>query len=124
MVKRKVDGCKTKIIKDLRYFHVNTKLFLTDKEKAMLRDDYLPEQISKAIYGYKRSYGEHVIAIGFGYTIDKSDNKNWKVLRKYVVLETYLRLSEYRRRLIIVNNQQRHMRKIREALKIREILNS
>ena len=122
MAKRKVDGCKTTIIKDTRYFHVNTKLFLTEKEKAMVKDDYLPEKISKAIYRYKRSYGETVTAIGFGYTIDKSDNKNWKVLRNYVVLETYLRLSEYKRRLIIVNNQQRHMRKVREAFKSREIL--
>ena len=121
MAKRKVDGCKTTIIKDTRYFHVNTKLFLTEKEKAMVKDDYLPEKISKAIYKYKKSYGENVISIGFGYTIDKSDNKNWKVLRKYVVLETYLKLSEYKRRLIIVNNQQRHMRKIREAFKSYEL---
>lgn len=121
MAKRKVDGCKTTIIKDTRYFNVNTKLFLTGKEKAMIKDDYLPEKISKAIYRYKKSYGEHVIAIGFGYTIDKSDNKNWKVLRNYVVLETYLRLSEYKRRLIIVNNQQRHMKKVREAFKNHEL---
>ena len=117
MVKRKIDGCKTTIIKDIRYFHVNTKLFLTEGERNMLKDDYLPEKVSKAIYGYKRSYGEHVTSIGFGYTIDNSDKKNWKVLRRYVVLETYLRLNEYRRRLIIVNNQQRHMRKVKEVLK-------
>lgn len=122
MVKRKIDGCKTTIIKDTRYFHVNTKLFLTEKEKAMIKDDYLPEKISKAIYRYKRSYGETVTAIGFSYTIDKSDNKNWKVLRNYVVLETYLRLSEYKRRLIIVKNQQRYMRKVRKAFKSQEIL--
>lgn len=121
MAERKVDGCKTKIIKDTRYFYVNTKLFLTEKEKDMVKDDYLPEKISKAIYRYKRSYGETVMAIGFGYTIDKSDNKNWKVLRKYVVLETYLRLSEYKRRLIIVNNQQRHMKNVRETFKSHEL---
>lgn len=117
MVKRKIDGCKTTIIKSTRYFHVNTKLFLTEREKIMLNNDCLPEKVSKAIYGYKKSYGERVTAIGFGYTIDKSDNKNWKILRNYVVLETYLRLNEYRRRLIVVNNQQRHMKRIKEILK-------
>ena len=40
MVKRKIDGCKTTIIKSTRYFHVNTKLFLTEREKIMLNDDY------------------------------------------------------------------------------------
>ena len=116
MAKRKVDGCKTTIIKDTRYFHVNTKLFLTEKEKTILKKDFLPEKISKAVYRYKRSYGEHITAIGFGYAIDKNDRKNWKILRDYVVLETYLRLNEYRRRLIVVNNQQRHMKRIKEIL--------
>lgn len=117
MVKRKVDGCKTKIIKEAKYFRINTKLFLTEREKVLLSDDYLPKEVSKVIYGYKRSYGECVTSIGFGYTIDNSDNKNWKVLRKYVILETLLRLSEYKRRLIIVNNQQKHMKRIKEVLK-------
>lgn len=116
MVKRKINGCKTTIIKGTRYFNVNTKLFLTEREKYILEDDYLPNELSKAVYRYKKSYGENIISIGFGYTIDNNDNKNWKVLRKYVVLETYLRLNEYRRRLIVVNNQQRHMSKIKNVL--------
>ena len=33
MVKRKINGCKTTIIKGTRYFNVNTKLFLTEKRK-------------------------------------------------------------------------------------------
>lgn len=83
----------------------------------MLGTDYLPEKVSKAICGYKRSYGENITSIGFGYEIDKSDTENCKFLRSYIVLETYLRLNEYRRRLIVVNNQQRHMRKVKEVLK-------
>ena len=116
MAKRKIDGCKTTISKGKRYFNVSTKLFLTEREKYILKDDYLPNKISKAVYRYKRSYGENIITIGFGYTIDNNDNKNWKILRKYVILETYLRLNEYRRRLIVVNNQQRHMKRIKEIL--------
>lgn len=33
MAKRKIDGCKTTITKDIKYFQVNTKLFLTEKGK-------------------------------------------------------------------------------------------
>lgn len=117
MVNRKIDGCKTTIIKSTRYFHVNTKLFLTEKEKTIINTDYLSMKLSKEIYEYERLYGEKITAIGFGYTIDKSDSKNWKILRDYIVLETYLSLDEYRKRLIIVNNQQRYMRKVKEILK-------
>lgn len=74
-------------------------------------------KLSKEIYEYERLYGEKITAIGFGYTIDKSDSKNWKILRDYIVLETYLSLDEYRKRLIIVNNQQRYMKKVKEILK-------
>lgn len=35
MVNRKIDGYKTTIIKSTRYFHINTKLFLTEKEKKL-----------------------------------------------------------------------------------------
>ena len=117
MANRKIDGCKTTIIKSTRYFHINTKLFLTEKEKTIINTDYLSKKLSKEIYEYERLYGEKIIAIGFGYEIDKSDSKNWKILRDYIVLETYLSLDEYRKRLIIVNNQQRHMRKVKEILK-------
>lgn len=117
MVNRKIDGCKTTIIKSTRYFHVNTRLFLTEKEKTIINTDYLSMKLSKEIYKYERLYGEKITAIGFGYEIDKSDSKNWKILRDYIVLETYLSLDEYRKRLIIVNNQQRHMRKVKEILK-------
>lgn len=117
MVNRKIDGCKTTIIKSTRYFHINTKLFLTEKEKTIINTDYLSKKLSKEIYEYERLYGEKITAIGFGYEIDKSDSKNWKILRDYIVLETYLSLDEYRKRLIIVNNQQRHMRKVKEILK-------
>lgn len=117
MVNRKIDGCKTTIIKSTRYFHVNTKLFLTEKEKTIINTDYLSMKLSKEIYEYERLYGEKITAIGFGYTIDKSDSKNWKILRDYIVLETYLSLDEYRKRLIIVNNQQRYMKKVKEILK-------
>jgi len=117
MVNRKIDSCKTTIIKSTRYFHVNTKLFLTEKEKTIINTDYLSKKLSKEIYEYERLYGEKITAIGFGYEIDKSDSKNWKFLRDYIVLETYLSLDEYRKRLIIVNNQQRHMRKVKEILK-------
>lgn len=122
MVNRKIDGCKTKIIKSTGYFHVNTKLFLTEKEKTIINTDiintnYLSMKLSKEIYEYERLYGEKITAIGFGYEIDKSDSKNWKILRDYIVLETYLSLDEYRKRLIIVNNQQRYMRKVKEILK-------
>lgn len=117
MVNRKIDGCKTTIIKSTRYFHVNTKLFLTEKEKTIINTDYLSKKLSKEIYEYERLYGEKITAIGFGYEIDKSDSKNWKILRDYIVLETYLSLDEYRKRLIIVNNQQRYMRKVKEILK-------
>lgn len=117
MVNRKINGCKTTIIKSTRYFHVNTKLFLTEKEKTIIDTDCLSKKLSKEIYEYKRLYGEKITAIGFGYTIDKSDSKNWKFLRDYIVLETYLSLDEYRKRLIIVNNQQRHMKKVKEVLK-------
>lgn len=122
MVNRKIDGCKTTIIKSTRYFHINTKLFLTEKEKTIINTDiintdYLSMKLSKEIYEYERLYGEKITAIGFGYEIDKSDSKNWKILRDYIVLETYLSLDEYRKRLIIVNNQQRYMRKVKEILK-------
>lgn len=116
MVKRKIDSCKTIIIKGTKYFNVNTKLFLTESEKYILKDDCLPNEVSKAVYRYKKSYCENIISIGFGYEIDKSDTENCKFLRSYVVLETYLRLNEYRRRLIVVNNQQRHMSKIKNVL--------
>lgn len=117
MVNRKIDGCKTTIIKSTRYFHVNTKLFLTEKEKTIINTDYLSMKLSKEIYKYERLYGEKITAIGFGHAIDKSDSKNWKFLRDYIVLETYLSLDEYRKRLIIVNNQQRYMKKVKEILK-------
>nr|DAX57222.1 MAG TPA: hypothetical protein [Crassvirales sp.] len=117
MVNRKIDGCKTTIIKSTRYFHINTKLFLTEKEKTIINTDYLSKKLSKEIYEYERLYGEKITAIGFGYEIDKSDSKNWKILRDYIVLETYLSLEEYRKRLIIVNNQQRYMKKVKEILK-------
>lgn len=117
MANRKINGCKTTIIKSTRYFHVNTKLFLTEKEKTIINTDYLSMKLSKEIYEYERLYGEKITAIGFGYEIDKSDSKNWKILRDYIVLETYLSLDEYRKRLIIGNNQQRHMRKVKEILK-------
>ena len=117
MVNRKIDGCKTTIIKSTRYFHINTRLFLTEKEKTIINTDYLSKKLSKEIYEYERLYGEKITAIGFGYEIDKSDSKNWKILRDYIVLETYLSLDEYRKRLIILNNQQRYMKKVKEILK-------
>ena len=117
MVNRKIDGYKTTIIKSTRYFHINTKLFLTEKEKTIINTDYLSKKLSKEIYEYKRLYGEKITAIWFGYEIDKSDSKNWKILRDYIVLETYLSLDEYRKRLIVVNNQQRYMKKVKEILK-------
>ena len=79
MVNRKIDGCKTTIIKSTRYFHINTKLFLTEKEKTIINTDYLSKKLSKEIYEYERLYGEKITAIGFGYEIDKSDSKNWKI---------------------------------------------
>lgn len=53
MAKRKVDGCKTTISKGKRYFNITTKLFLTEREKTLLADDYLPKEVSKAVYRYK-----------------------------------------------------------------------
>ena len=114
MVKRKVDGCKTTIKRGSNCFIIRTKLQLTDNEiKITEKENHiLPNEVHRELHSYIRIKGEQLVSKIVG---GKFDNN--RTIEKYIAIETVVRIKDYNLRLSIVNNQQRHMKRIKEILK-------
>ena len=106
MVKRKVDGCETTIKRGSGCILIKTKLRLTDNE---IKNG---EKLYMKLNSYTKTKGEILVSKIIGNEFD-----NNKLTEKYVAIETIVRINDYNLRLSIVNNQQRHMRKVKEVLK-------
>lgn len=115
MAKHKIDGCKTTIKRESGCFLIQTKLQLTDNEIEITEKEkeVLPIEVRRVLHSYVRTKGEQIVSKIVGC---KFDNHSI-VTEKYVAIETIVRTTDYNLRLSIVNNQQRHMRKVKEVLK-------
>ena len=113
MAKRKVDGCFTTIKRVSGCFLIQTKLQLTDKEieSTEKESEVLPNEVRRELHSYKRTKGERIVSKIFGGKFNGN-----KTTEKYVAIETIVRIKDYNLRLSIVNNQQRHMKRIKEIL--------
>lgn len=114
MAKRKVDGCKTTIKRGSGCFLIQTKLQLNDNEIEITEKSIsvLPIEVRRELNSYIRTKGEQLVSKIVG---GKFDNN--RATEKYVAIETVVRTKDYNLRLSIVNNQQRHMKRIKEVLK-------
>lgn len=114
MAKRKIDGCKTTIKRGPGCFLIQTKLQLTDNEIEITEKEkeVLPSEVRRKLYSYIKTKGE-VLASKI---IGGKFNGN-RTIEKYIAIETVVRIKDYNLRLSIVNNQQRHMKRIKEILK-------
>ena len=114
MVKHKVDGCKTTIKRGPGCFFIQTKLKLTDNEIKITEkeNEMLPNEVRRELHSYIRTKGERIVSKIFG---GKFDNN--RTTEKYVAIESIVRTTDYNLRLSIVNNQQRHMKRVKEVLK-------
>lgn len=115
MAKRKIVSCKTTIKRIPGCFLIQTKLQLTDNEIEITEKEkeVLPSEVRRVLHSYVRTKGEQIVSKIVGC---KFDNHSI-VTEKYVAIETIVRTTDYNLRLSIVNNQQRHMRKVKEVLK-------
>lgn len=114
MVKRKVDGCKTTIKRGSGCFLIQTKLQLNNNETKITEKSIriLPNEVHRELHSYIRTKGEQLVSKIVG---GKFDNN--RTIEKYIAIETVVRIKDYNLRLSIVNNQQRHMKRIKEILK-------
>lgn len=114
MVKRKIDGCKTTIKREPGCFLIQTKLQLTDNEIEITEKEkeVLPIEVRRKLYSYIRTKGERIVSKIVGGKFNGN-----RIIEKYIAIETIVRIKDYNLRLSIVNNQQRHMRKVKEVLK-------
>lgn len=114
MVKRKIDGCESTIKRGSGCFLIRTKLQLTDREIEIgeKSNGILPNQVYIALHSYTRTKGEMLVSKIVGGKFNGN-----KTIEKYVAIEAVVRITDYNLRLSIVNNQQRHMRKVKEVLK-------
>lgn len=113
MAKRKVDGCKTTIKRGSGCFLIQTKLQLNDNEIEITENSIsaLPIEVRRELYSYIRTKGECLVSKKVG---GKFDNN--RVTEKYVAIETVVRIKDYNLRLSIVNNQQKHIAKVKNVL--------
>lgn len=114
MAKHKIDGCKTTIKRGPGCFLIQTKLQLTDNEIEITEKEkeVLPIEVRRKLYSYIKTKGEQLVSKIVG----SKFNGN-RIIGKYIAIETIVRIKDYNLRLSIVNNQQRHMRKVKEVLK-------
>ena len=111
MVKRKVYGCKTTIKRGSGCFLIQTKLQLTDNEIEITEKEkeVLPSEVRRKLHSYIKTKGEQLVSKIVGGKFNGN-----KTIEKYIAIETIVRIKDYNLRLSIVNNQQMHMRKIKE----------
>ena len=114
MVKRKVDGCKTTIKRGSGCFLIQTKLQLTDNEIEITEKEkeVLPNKVRRKLHSYISTKGEQLVSKIVGGKFNGN-----RTIEKYIAIETVVRIKDYNLRLSIINNQQRHMRKVKEILK-------
>ena len=114
MVKRKVDGCKTTIKRGSGCFLIQTKLQLTDNEIEITEKEkeVLPSEVRRKLHSYIKTKGEQLVSKIVGGKFNGN-----RTIEKYIAIETVVRIKDYNLRLSIVNNQQRHMKRIKETLK-------
>lgn len=114
MVNRKVDGCTTTIKRGSGCFLIQTKLQLTDNEIEITEKEkeVLPNKVRRVLHSYVRTKGEQLVSKIVGGKFNGN-----RIIEKYIAIETIVRIKDYNLRLSIVNNQQRHMRKVKEVLK-------
>lgn len=113
MAKRKVDGCKTTIKRGSGCFLIQTKLQLNDNEIEITErtNEILPSEVRRELHLYKRTKDERIVSKIFGGKFNGNITNE-----KYVAIEAVVRIKDYNLRLSIVNNQQRHMKRIKEIL--------
>jgi len=114
MAKHKIDGCKTTIKRGSGCFLIQTKLQLTDNEIEITEKEkeVLPIEVRRKLHSYIRTKGEQLVSKIVGGKFNGN-----RIIEKYISIETIVRIKDYNLRLSIVNNQQRHMRKVKEVLK-------
>lgn len=114
MVKRKVEGCKTTIKRGSGCFLIQTKLQLTYNEIEITKKEkeVLPNEVRRKLHSYISIKGEQLVSKIVGGKFNGN-----RTIEKYIAIETVVRIKDYNLRLSIVNNQQRHMKRIKEILK-------
>lgn len=114
MAKHKIDGCKTTIKRGSGCFLIQTKLQLTDNEIEITEKEkeVLSSKVRRVLHSYVRTKGEQLVLKIVG----SKFNGN-RIIEKYIAIETIVKIKDYNLRLSIVNNQQKHMRKVKEVLK-------
>lgn len=114
MVKHKVDGCKTIIKRGSGCFLIQTKLQLTDNEikDTEKEKEVLPSEVRRKLHSYISTKGEQLVSKIVGGKFNGN-----RTIEKYIAIETVVRIKDYNLRLSIVNNQQRHMKRIKEIFK-------
>lgn len=113
MAKHKIDGCKTTIKRGSGCFLIQTKLQLTDNEieTTEKEKEVLPSEVRRVLRSYIKTKGEQIVSKIVGGKFNGN-----RIIEKYIAIETIVRIKDYNLRLSIVNNQQRHMKRIKEIL--------